>query len=438
MSMKKPIVVFFILLFAASLTVFSSPVNRVSAQGAVRDFSVAARYNFADSGYNTFYPQTLVVQQGDQVNITIRNVGTATFQFNLQGQNSVAVKAGSQNATATEPTDTAVPVFTASSPGIFTFSADKFPEMNGELVVLPSNFSSYSPSSQTRSFTQLVLPDFASDGYDKFFPGVMVVNQGDTVNVTIRNTDDMSHGFAIAAYDLNAAVNPGQDQPNGSIAPFDTAIQPFTASKAGVFRWFCTTPCGPGHFEMVGQLVVLPTQNSPYSPDINTVYSYFAITPDFAGAGYSNCLPDIVFANQNDFVYIEVRNTDTNTYDFSMPGYSVNNVTILAGSSSDPSVTYVPSSSLFADQSGVFEFTYSYGSGTASNQMNGYLVVIPTQNAASTSPSPSPSAISPSGFSLLYAELAIALLIIGVVSGVVVAAIFSRQKQSQTGDKASK
>jgi heme/copper-type cytochrome/quinol oxidase subunit 2 len=403
--------------------VFQTPV--ASAAGTMRGFYVATEYDLGGQGYNVFLPQTLVVEEGDQVNITVINTGTESFQLNIQGQSSVTVQAGSQSA----PAYTSVPVFTASSPGLFSFSTDKFPELNGQIVVLPTSFSSYNPSTQTRSFTQLVLPDFSGDGYDKFFPGVIVVNQGDTVNVSVRNTDDMSHGFAIAAYDLNIGINPGQDQPNGSITPVTTAIEPFTASKAGVFRWFCTSPCGPGHLEMVGQLVVLPTQGTVYNPDIHTEYSYLTIEPDFAGANSSKYVPDTIFVNQNDFLYIKVRNPDTRAYGFSMPDYSVDNITIAAGNSSDLSETYIPSSSLYANTAGVFEFSCSFNCGPGPNQMNGYLAVLPTQSATSTSPTPtSPPTALPS----FYAGLSVALIIIGIVVGVVVAAIFSRGRTKKT------
>jgi heme/copper-type cytochrome/quinol oxidase subunit 2 len=400
------------------------PTKVASAAGAVRDFYVATEYDLGGQGYNVFYPQTLVVEQGDQVNITVRNVGTESFQLNIEGQSSVAVRPGSQNASGIQPADTAVPVFTASTSGIFSFSTDKFPEMNGEIVVLPTDASSYNPSTQTRSFTQLVLPDFAGDGYDKFFPGVMVVNQGDTVNVSIRNTDDMPHGFAIAAYDINVAVNPGQDQPNGSITPFTTLVQPFTASKAGVFRWLCTTPCGPGHFEMVGQLVVLPTQGSAYTPDVTTMYSYLTAKPDFAGDGYDKYVPSNIFVNQGDLVYIKVRNTDEHAHGFALPNFGINNETITgAQNASAPSTTYI--TAFFANQPGVYEFFCTIYCGPGHDQMIGYLTVLPTQNATSVSPSQTASGTMPPFLLLL---LSVAIFVVGVVIGVIIVVKFDKEK----------
>jgi heme/copper-type cytochrome/quinol oxidase subunit 2 len=393
-----------------------------SAAGTMRTFYLATEYDLGGQGYNVFYPQTLVVEQGDQVNITVRNIGTESFQLNIEGQNSVSVQPGSQNASGIQPADTAVPVFTASTPGIFSFSTDKFPEMNGQIVVLPTDFASYNPDTQTRSFTQLVLPDFAGDGYDKFFPAVMVVNQGDTVNVSMRNTDDMPHGFAIAAYDMNVGVNPGQDLPNGSIAPVTTSVQPFTASKAGIFRFLCTSPCGPGHFEMVGQLVVLPTGGAAYTPDVTTMYTYMTVKPDFTGNGYDSYVPANIFVNEGDFVYWQVRNTDVNAHGFSLPDYSINNVTITAApNASSPSITYVPSSGFFATQPGVFEFSCSFNCGPEPNQMNGYLVVLPTQSGT-------PQTTSGTIPLFLLLLLVIAILIVGIVIGVIIVVKFDREK----------
>ncbi len=413
-----------ILFMISIFPVFHTQV--ASAAGAIRDFYIATEYDLGGQGYNVFYPQTLVVEQGDQVNITVRNVGTESFQLNIEGQSSVAIQPGSQNASGIQPADTAVPVFTASNPGIFSFSTDKYPEMNGQIVVLPTDSASYNPSTQTRSFTQLVLPDFAGDGYDKFFPAVMVANQGDTVNVTVRNTDDMPHGFAIAAYDINVAVNPGQDQPNGSITPLTTSVQPFTASKAGVFRWLCTTPCGPGHFEMVGQLVVLPTQGSAYTPDVRTMYSYLTVKPDFAGDGYDKYVPSTIFVNQGDFVYIKVRNTDEHAHGFALPNFGINNETIAGAQNTtggfEPTDSYI--TAFFADQPGVYEFFCTIYCGPGHDQMIGYLVVLPTESGTATSPQTTSGTIP----LFLLILLGIAILIVGIVMGVIIAVRFGRER----------
>ncbi len=406
---------------AATLLVFSSMVRilpNVAAQtGTTTNFYVATEYDLGGSGYNVFFPQNLIVQQNDQVNLTIRNVGTETFQLEIEGQPIVTIQPGTTNATIITPTDTSIPVFTASTAGIFNFQTKEHPEMNGQLVVLPSDFTSYNPSVQTRSRTELVLPDFAGDGYDKFFPGTIVVNQGDTVNVSVRNTDDMPHGFAIAAYGVNTAVNPGQDLPNGSIAPLTTSVPPFVASTPGIFRFLCTTPCGPGHFEMIGALVVLPTMGSTYDPLPTTTYSYLTVVPDFAGDGYDKYVPGTIFANLNDLVYIKVRNTDEMTHGFSLSNFGISNETIAGAQSTTaglvPADTYI--TAFFANQPGIYEFFCTIYCGPGHDQMIGYLAVLPTHNA--TKATPTTSGTIPVFVLLL---LSLAMLIVGILVGAII------------------
>ena len=436
-SLNRKLAVFLLsVLMLASLFGYPFAFPHVSAApvGNVKDFYVAVKPDFAGQGYDVFSPQTLIVQQGDQVNLTIINTGTQTFHLQMQDEPAVTIQPGSENATGVTPANTAVPVFTASTPGIFNFYTTEHPEMSGQLVVLPSDWANYNPTVQTRSFTQIVVPDFAGDGYDKYFPAVMVVNQGDTVNVTFRNTDDAAHGFAIAAYSIDAIINPGQDLPNGSIAPTDTTIQPFTASTPGIFSFLCTVYCGPGHLEMVGSLVVLPTKGSTYNPQPVTIYSYLTIKPDFAGDGYDNYLPGVVFANLNDLVYIKVRNTDTSTYEFTLPNFDINNESIAPATVSPtgeltPTDTYLTTFS--ASQSGIFEFFSSNSSEAGNSQMIGYLVVLPTQNVTAPVATPVPAPSAPTSI-FIYAALGAALLIVGILIGIVIVTRFSREELPKT------
>ncbi len=404
--------------------------------GTARDFFVTAGPEFSGTSFSVFSPQTLTVEQGNQVNLTVRNMENQTFQLQIEGQATVAIQAGTQNGSAVTPVDTAVPLFTASTSGIFNFFAINSPEMNGQIVVLPTDWVAYNPSAQTRSFTQLVLPDFAGEGYDKFFPGIMVVNQGDTVNLTVRNTDDMPHGFALAAYGIDAAVQPGQDLSDGTIAPEDTSIQPFIASTAGVFRFLCTVPCGPGHWEMEGSLIVLPTGGSQYTPDPVTQYSYLTIKPDVAGEGFDKYLPDTIFANQNDLVYIKVRNTDTVAHGFSLPTFSINNQSIAAATgnaSTDliPTDTYL--TEFYVSQPGIYEFFCSNNCGAGHDQMIGYIVVLPTLNITSVSPNPTPTQTPSQPMSpLIFAGLGIALLAVGILIGIIFVTRFNKEQAVKT------
>jgi heme/copper-type cytochrome/quinol oxidase subunit 2 len=398
--------------------------NVMAQTGTVRNFYVAVESDLGGSGYDVFSPQTLVVQQNDQVNLTVRNVGTDTLHLQIEGQSTVTIQPSTGNATGTTPADTSVPIFTASAAGIFSFQTQEHPEMNGQLVVLPSDFSNYNPSAQTRSFTELTLPDFAGDGYDNFFPGTMVVNQGDTVNVSVRNTDDMPHGFAVAAYGINVAVNPGQDLSDGSIAPVTTSVSPFVASTPGIFRFLCTTPCGPGHFEMVGALIILPSKGTAYSPVPQTTYSYLTIKPDFAGDGYDKYIPGNIFANQNDLVYIKIRNTDEMTHGFALPNFGINNETIAPATNDTPTDTYV--TAFFANQPGIYEFFCTIYCGPGHDQMIGYLVVLPSQKTTMNQPTPSPIPL------FILVLISLALLIVGILIGAIAVMKFDREKPEPT------
>ncbi len=391
--------------------------------GTVRDFHIATEYDLGGQGFNVFSSQCLVVDEGDQVNLTVRNLRNETFTLFVEGQANTTIQAANQNATGFIPSETTVPSFTASTPGIFALTTDAFPEMNVQLVVLPANFSTYSPPMQNRSFTQLVIPDFAGTGYDKFFPGVMVVNQGDTINVTVRNTDDMPHGFAIAAYNMSVGANPGQDQPNGTILPVTTSIDPFVASNAGIFRFLCTSPCGAGHFEMVGQLVVLPTLRSAYTPDIVTTYAYLTLKPDFAGIGYDRYVPDTIFANENDFVYIKVRNTDLTVHGLNLTDFGINNRTIAAAQNTTtgivPTDTYL--APFFADQAGLYPFSCSFNCPTGNDQMNGSIVILPIQSPAIAPAPPTTGTGTSARILFIFLLISIATLIAGVVIGLIMA-----------------
>lgn len=77
-----------------------------------------------------------------------------------------------------------------------------------------------------------------------FSPSVITVKKGDHVKIKITSAD-VTHGFALKDYNIKVDIEPGKTQ-----------IVEFTADKEGTFDFRCSVPCGEGHREMTGSLVV--------------------------------------------------------------------------------------------------------------------------------------------------------------------------------------
>jgi cytochrome c oxidase subunit 2 len=78
----------------------------------------------------------------------------------------------------------------------------------------------------------------------EFSPNMIKVKQGD--KVTIKATsEDVEHGFALPDFGINLDLQPGQE-----------VTKEFVADKKGTYTFFCSVPCGSGHREMKGTLVV--------------------------------------------------------------------------------------------------------------------------------------------------------------------------------------
>jgi len=83
-------------------------------------------------------------------------------------------------------------------------------------------------------------------------PDQIRVKQGDKVILHITNpeqTRDATHGFAIADYNIQVSIEPGET----------TTIE-FVADKPGVFNFYCTEFCSALHLEMAGWLLVEPAK----------------------------------------------------------------------------------------------------------------------------------------------------------------------------------
>lgn len=76
-------------------------------------------------------------------------------------------------------------------------------------------------------------------------PTLITVKAGDTVRIKLVNEDPYDHGFAIEAFGINKRMFAKQ-----------TDTIEFIASKKGDFVFYCSVPCGEGHFEQTGHFIV--------------------------------------------------------------------------------------------------------------------------------------------------------------------------------------
>ena len=86
-----------------------------------------------------------------------------------------------------------------------------------------------------------------------FNPEHIYLKQGDKVRWHITNTErafDATHGFAVPVYNITASLEPGE-----------TVTIEFDADTAGTFPFYCSEFCSALHLEMMGYLMVEPTED---------------------------------------------------------------------------------------------------------------------------------------------------------------------------------
>lgn len=79
----------------------------------------------------------------------------------------------------------------------------------------------------------------------KWEPHIVQAKIGDRIILKIFNEDAYDHGFAIEAFGINKRLFPKRE----------TKIE-FLASKIGTFNFYCSVPCGEGHYQQTGQIIV--------------------------------------------------------------------------------------------------------------------------------------------------------------------------------------
>jgi len=83
----------------------------------------------------------------------------------------------------------------------------------------------------------------------KWDPDTIRVNPGDRVILHILNEDTYDHGFAVDVFGVNRRL-----------FPKSTTTIEFTPSIPGKFNFYCSVPCGPGHYDQIGTLIVGDSQ----------------------------------------------------------------------------------------------------------------------------------------------------------------------------------
>lgn len=80
----------------------------------------------------------------------------------------------------------------------------------------------------------------------KFTPNIIQAQQGEEAVLQITGISG-THGFSVPDLGINATVIQGQ-----------TVTVPLPTDKPGTFDFRCSVPCGIGHQDMKGQIVVAP------------------------------------------------------------------------------------------------------------------------------------------------------------------------------------
>lgn len=101
----------------------------------------------------------------------------------------------------------------------------------------------------------MVVATFQGQGVfaHRWYPTMLVVREGDTVDLVIANPDEFAHQFELPAFNIKTKIlNQG-----------DSDRVRFVADKVGVFEYRCSLPydpaqkhCTPDHAEMRGYLIV--------------------------------------------------------------------------------------------------------------------------------------------------------------------------------------
>ena len=76
-------------------------------------------------------------------------------------------------------------------------------------------------------------------------PPVVRAKAGDRIRLKVFNEDSYDHGIAVEAFGINKRLFPRRE-----------TIVEFVASRVGEFQFYCSVPCGAGHYQQIGKLII--------------------------------------------------------------------------------------------------------------------------------------------------------------------------------------
>ena len=91
--------------------------------------------------------------------------------------------------------------------------------------------------------SQARVIDITAENWE-FSPASIVIKKGEKVALRLTSTQGR-HGFEVSDLGINQEIAEGQ-----------TATVAFPTDRAGTFAFRCSIPCGEGHKDMVGTIVV--------------------------------------------------------------------------------------------------------------------------------------------------------------------------------------
>lgn len=111
------------------------------------------------------------------------------------------------------------------------------------------------PRSPAMMKLSMVVATFTGQGVTahRWYPTMLVVREGDTVDLAIANPDRFNHQFELTGYGLRTR----------KLTPGSSERLRFIADRPGVFAFHCVLPhdpakynCTPDHEQMLGYLIV--------------------------------------------------------------------------------------------------------------------------------------------------------------------------------------